>query len=166
MKTNYFSKKSNLRKLLLILLLPALIVSCAKIDLFEKQVQIPSQQWFYNNVPQFTFHIEDTSSLYNVYIVLRHTDQYNYNNIWLRMGSKVPGDSMHFQNINLILANDSRGWEGSGMDDIFEVRKNISPGPLSFKTPGDYTFSIAQIMRENPLKYVLNVGIRVEKVKM
>lgn len=166
MKTNYFSKKSNLRKLLLILLLPALIVSCAKIDLFEKQVQIPSQQWFYNNVPQFTFHIEDTSSLYNVYVVLRHTDQYNYNNIWLRMGSKVPGDSMHFQNINLILANDSRGWEGSGMDDIFEVRKNISPGPLSFKTPGDYTFSIAQIMRENPLKYVLNVGIRVEKVKM
>lgn len=166
MKTNYFSKKSNLRKLLLILLLPALIVSCAKIDLFEKQVQIPSQQWFYNNVPQFTFHIEDTSSLYNVYIVLRHTDQYNYNNIWLRMGSKVPGDSMHFQNINLILANDSKGWEGSGMDDIFEVRKNISPGPLSFKTPGDYTFSIAQIMRENPLKYLLNVGIRVEKVKM
>lgn len=166
MKTNYFSKKSNLRKLLLILLLPALIVSCAKIDLFEKQVHIPSQQWFYNNVPQFTFHIEDTSSLYNVYVVLRHTDQYNYNNIWLRMGSKVPGDSMHFQNINLILANDSRGWEGSGMDDIFEVRKNISPGPLSFKTPGDYTFSIAQIMRENPLKYVLNVGIRVEKVKM
>lgn len=166
MKTNYFSKKSDLRKLLLILLLPALIGSCAKIDLFEKQEQIPSQQWFYNNVPQFTFHIDDTSSLYNVYVVLRHTDQYNYNNIWLRMGSKVPGDSMHFQNINLILANDSKGWEGNGMDDIFEVRKNISPGPLSFKTAGDYTFSIAQIMRENPLKYILNVGIRVEKVKM
>ncbi len=166
MKTNYFCKKSDLKKLLLIFLLPALIISCAKIDLFEKQAQIPSQQWFYNNVPQFTFHIDDTSSLYNVYVVLRHTDQYNYNNIWLRLGSRVPRDSMHFQNINLILANDAKGWEGNGMDDIYEVRKNISPGPLSFKTSGDYTFSIAQIMRENPLKYILSVGIRVEKVKM
>ena len=136
------------------------------IDLFEKQAQIPSQQWFYNNIPGFTFHIEDTGALYNVYIVLRHTDQYNYNNIWLRVGSKVPGDSMYFQNINLILANDAKGWEGSGMDDIFEVRKNISPGPLSFKKPGDYTFSIGQIMRENPLKHILSVGVRVEKVKI
>jgi gliding motility-associated lipoprotein GldH len=134
--------------------------------LFEKQAQIPSQQWFYNNTPQFTFHIEDTSSLYNVYVVLRHSDLYNYNNIWLRLGTKAPSDSIHFQNINLILASDSKGWEGSGMDDIFEVRKNISPGPLSFKTPGDYTFSIAQIMRENPLRYILSVGFRVEKVKL
>ena len=166
MKTNYFCKKTSLKKLLFILLLSAFIDFLCKIDLFEKQAQIPSQQWYYNNVPQFTFHIDDTTSLYNVYIVLRHTDLYNYNNIWLRMGSESPGDSMHFQNINLILANDSKGWEGTGMDDIFEVRKNISPGPLSFKMPGDYTFSIAQIMRENPLKYILNIGVRVEKVKM
>jgi gliding motility-associated lipoprotein GldH len=155
-----------LKKLLLISILSTLIISCAKIDLFEKQAQIPSQQWFYNNTPQFTFHIEDTSSLYNVYVVLRHSDLYNYNNIWLRLGTKAPSDSIHFQNINLILASDSKGWEGSGMDDIFEVRKNISPGPLSFKTPGDYTFSIAQIMRENPLRYILSVGFRVEKVKL
>ena len=166
MKTNYFRKNFHLKKLLFIILPAIFIISCARIDLFEKQAQIPSQQWFYNDVPQFTFHIADTSSFYNVYVVLRHTDLYNYNNIWLRIGSKVPGDSMHFQNLNLILANDSRGWEGSGMDDIFEVRKNISPGPLTFKTSGDYTFSVAQIMRENPLKYILSVGIRVEKVKM
>lgn len=143
-----------------------MVISCTNIDLFEKQAQIPAQQWFYNNVPQFTFHIDDTSSFYNVYVVLRHTDLYNYNNIWLRMGSKTPGDSIHFQNINLLLASDAKGWEGSGIDDIFEVRKNISPGPLSFKKSGDYTFSIAQIMRENPLKHILSVGIRVEKAKM
>ncbi|MDP4285463.1 MAG: gliding motility lipoprotein GldH [Bacteroidota bacterium] len=155
-----------MKKLLIIPFLSILVLSCVKIELFEKQAQIPSQQWFYNYVPQFTFHIEDTSSMYNVYIVLRHTDLYNYNNIWLRMGTKAPGDSMQFQNMNLVLAHDAMGWEGSGMDDIYEVRKNISRGPASFKKPGDYTFSIAQIMRENPLKYILNVGIRVEKVKM
>ena len=155
-----------MKNFLFIALISVFFVSCGKIDLYEKQAQIPEQQWFYNYVPGFTFHIEDTSSLYNVYIVLRHTDLYNYNNIWLNIGSKTPGDSMHFQKINLILASDAKGWEGRGTSDIFEVRKNISPGPVSFKRSGDYTFSIAQIMRENPLRYILNVGIRLEKVKM
>ncbi len=80
------------------------------------------------------------------------------------MNSQAPGDTMLFQNINIELGNDAKGWEGTGMDDIFEVRKNITPGPIPFKKAGNYTFIIAQIMRENPLKHILNVGIRVEKV--
>lgn len=148
------------------MLLILLAASCIKIDQFEKTVKIPSREWFYNNTPAFTFHITDTNTLYNLYIVLRHTDAYNYNNIWLRLGTQFPGDSMKFQNINLTLASDSKGWEGNGMDDIFEVRKNISRGPVSFKKPGDYTFSVSQIMRENPLENILNVGVRVEKVNL
>ena len=148
------------------MLLILLAASCIKIDQFEKIVQMPSREWFYNNTPAFTFHITDTNFLYNLYIVLRHTDAYNYNNIWLRLGTQFPGDSMQFQNINLALASDAKGWEGTGMDDIFEVRKNISRGPISFKKPGDYTFSVSQIMRENPLENILNVGVRVERVKL
>lgn len=141
-----------------------MLISCAKIDLFEKHAKIPSQQWFYNNSPEFTFQITDTTALYNIYIVLRHTDGYNYNNIWLRLGSRAPGDTMHFQNINLTLASDAHGWDGTGAGDIFEVRKNITPGPVPFSKPGIYTFTISQIMRENPLSHILNIGLRVEKV--
>ncbi len=155
-----------MKKIIPIFVLTLLATSCIKIDQFEKTAQIPSREWFYNNSPSFTFHITDTTSLYNLYIVLRHTDAYNYNNIWLRLGSKFPGDSVQFQNINLTLANDAKGWDGTGMDDIFEVRKNISRGPVSFKKSGDYTFSVSQIMRENPLENILNVGVRVEKVNL
>ncbi|MEO8763967.1 MAG: gliding motility lipoprotein GldH [Ginsengibacter sp.] len=153
-----------MKKIIPALLLASLMVSCGKIDLFEKQTDLPAQQWYYNNIPTFTFEIADTTSLYNLYIVLRHTDAYNYNNLWLRLGSKGPGDTLRFQNINLVLASDANGWEGIGADDIFEVRKNITQGPVPFKKPGTYTFSIAQIMRENPLQHILNVGFRVEKV--
>lgn len=132
--------------------------------MFEKTVPIPSQAWFYDNKPSFTFHITDTSASYTIYIVLRHTDSYSYNNLWLIIGSQAPGDTMRSQNINLDLGNDTKGWEGTGMDDIFEVRKNITPGPVPFKKAGTYTFNISQIMRENPLRHILNVGIRVEKV--
>lgn len=153
-----------MKKGCLILIVSILFISCGKINLFEKQAVIPSQQWFYDYVPEFKFTVSDTASLYNMYVVIRHTDLYQYNNIWLRIGSQAPQDSMSFQKINLELANDKSGWEGTGMGDIFEVRKNISPGPVSFKKAGEYTFSIAQIMRENPLRYIMSVGFRIEKV--
>ncbi len=156
----------TLLKSFLLIISSVYFTSCAKIGVFEKTVPIPSQSWFYNNRPSFTFTITDTSTSYNIYIVLRHTDAYIYNNIWLALGSQAPGDTMRFQNINLELGNDAMGWEGTGMDDIFEIRKNITNGPIPFKKTGDYTFTIAQIMRENPLKHILNVGIRVEKVEL
>ena len=139
-------------------------VSCAKVDLYEKTVHIPRQSWTYDYKPSFNFLITDTSASYNVFVTLRHTDAYKYNNLWLTLGSQAPGDTLVSQNINLQLANDSKGWEGFGMDDIYEVRKNITPGPVSFRKAGTYQFSVSQIMRENPLRNVLDIGIRVEKV--
>ncbi len=165
MKAKLFFLKQHFQKSILFLIFSLMIGSCTQIDLFEKQAQIPSQQWFYDNVPQFTFHIQDTAATYHLYVVLRHTDLYQYNNIWLQIGSQAPGDSMKFQKLNLSLADDMKGWEGTGMDDIYEVRKNISAGGIGFKKQGDYTFSIAQIMRDNPLRYILNVGFRIEKVE-
>lgn len=144
--------------------LSLVLSSCGNIDLFEKQDTIPRQEWYYNNVPEFKFNIRDTSSLYNIYVVVRHTDQYNYNNIWLQIGSKFPGDSMQYKKLNLKLGNDASGWEGIGMDDIYEVRAIITPGPVAFRKSGDYVFSIGQIMRDNPLLHILNIGLRVEKV--
>lgn len=139
------------------------ISSCVRINEFEKATSIRDQKWYYQDVPEFKFDINDTTALYNVYVTLRHTDQYDYNNIWLKLSVKRPGDSTIFQKINLKLADDAKGWEGSGLNDIFEVRKLISKGPVSFPKAGEYVFTLAQIMRENPLEHVLSVGLRVEK---
>lgn len=143
-----------------------LLASCKNIDVFEKTVSIPDQNWTYNFQPSFTFNIIDTISQYNIFIIIRHSDAYKYNNIWVKTNMKFPGDSIKSQNIDLTLATDASGWKGSGMDDIFEYRKNITPGPIRLKKPGEYTFSLSQIMRENPLGHILNVGLRVEKVKL
>jgi gliding motility-associated lipoprotein GldH len=139
--------------------------SCNKVDVFEKNTAIPGHKWAYNFKPVADFTITDTSSLYNLYVVLRHTDAYGYNNIWLNIGSQSPADTMRYQRFDLQLATDARGWEGAGMDDIWEIRKSVTNGPFKFNKTGVYKFSVAQVMRENPLPEIMNVGIRVEKVK-
>jgi len=48
------------------------------------------------------------------------------------------------------------------MDDIVEHRVLLTKYPVKLKS-GQYSFSIQQIMREEPLQNMLNAGIRVEK---
>lgn len=141
------------------------IIACETIDVFEKNVSIPNHEWSSSIKPEIAFEVTDTTSLYNIYIVLRHTDAYRYKNIWINIHTQVPGDTLLKQRLDLVLAADDKGWLGSGMDDIFEHRIRITNAPQKLSKPGLYKFRIEQIMREDPLQYVMNVGIRVEKVK-
>ena len=148
-----------------IIITSTFLTSCTRLDVFEKNMVIPKNQWPYSLQPAFDFIIKDTTASYNVYIVLRHTDAYRYNNIWLDVGTQSPGDSTRYQKFELQLGTDAKGWEGTGMDDIWELRKLITNGPVKFNKAGNYHFSVAQIMRENPLPNIMNIGIRVEKIK-
>lgn len=152
-----------------LLLLAGMIISftaCKKLDVFEKNVSIPNYQWKYSFVPGFDFEITDTAAQYNLHVVLRHTDAYRYNNIWLNVTGTLQKDTLvKIPHIELPLGSDGKGWEGTGMNDIWEVRKAITKGPVQFKKAGLYHFTIAQVMREDPLANVMSIGLRVEKVR-
>lgn len=140
-------------------------ISCNQIDVFEKSTSIPDHKWNYDFKCIGAFNISDTSSFYNIYVVIRHTDAYKYNNIWLNLGLQMPGDTLITQKLNLTLGDDANGWYGSGMDDIWEVRKKLSKYPKQFKKQGTYNYSLSNIMRDNPLNNVMSAGIRIEKVR-
>ena len=116
-----------------------------------------------NNKPSVIFNITDTSSLYNIFVVIRHDDAYHYNNLWLNVTTKAPASQAVTQQVELTLANSAKGWLGSGMDDIFEHRIRITNAPIKLQK-GNYQFTLQHTMREDPLPFVLSAGIRVEKV--
>lgn len=149
-----------------LLLCSFILSSCQTIDLYEKTASIPGHKWKSSFKPSFTFTIKDTSVPYKVFVTLRHFDKYNYNNIYLNITTKQPGqDSTRSAIYPLTLGNDEEGWKGSGMDDIWEhhIQLTAPGGDFYFRKKGDYTFTIEQIMREDPLENVLNVGLRIEK---
>jgi gliding motility-associated lipoprotein GldH len=153
------------RYFLLLLFLVSLLTACTQIDLFEKNLAIPGQQWKSSFKPAINFTISDTASFYNMYVVIRHSDAYRYNNIWLKVGIQPPGDTIKQQQLDLTLATDSKGWLGTGIDDIYEHRIRITSTPYQFKKKGVYMFTLEQTMREDPLLYMMNIGLRLEKVQ-
>lgn len=135
------------------------------VGIFEKNVAIPNHSWSSSFTPAINFEVkDDTLSYYRIFVVLRHTDAYRYKNIWLIVSVQPPGDSVFVNRRNLILATDQKGWLGKGMDDIFEHRILLNPNSVKFSKRGIYKFTLQQIMRDDPLGNILNVGIRLEKV--
>ena len=156
---------SNNRLAAILLTFISFVAACGTIDVFEKNVSIPNHEWSNTFKPEIAFEISDTTSLYNIYVVLRHTDAYRYKNIYMNIYTQVPGDTLLKQRLDLQLATDDKGWLGSGMDDIFEHRIRITREPQQLSRSGLYKFKLEQIMREEPLQNIMNVGVRVEKVK-
>ena len=140
-----------------------LIQACNTLDIYEKTASLPRHEWQSSNRLPFTFDIKDSVGYYNFYFVIRHTESYHYNNIWLDLAFAFPNEKPRTQRFNIELANNNNGWLGTAMDDIIEQRVLINKQPLRLHA-GTYIFTIQQIMREDPLQNVLNAGLRVEKV--
>ncbi len=139
--------------------------SCRQVDLYENNKRIPGMEWHQSFAAEGSFEITDTLASYSLGIVLRHTDAYAYNNIWLNVGLQAPDDTMKFQKVDLRLGNDAQGWEGIGMNDIWELRKPLNATPQRFIKAGTYQFKIFQVMRDEPLRNVMSAGLRVEKAR-
>lgn len=139
--------------------------SCETVDLYEKWASMPRHEWKSDFKPSFKFVVKDSTVPYQLYVVLRHTQQYNYNNIYVNVWAKGPQqDSAVNIQQDLLLATNEKGWLGQGMDDVYSHMIKLG-NPIMLKA-GEYEFRLEQIMREDPLKHVLDAGIRIEKAGM
>jgi gliding motility-associated lipoprotein GldH len=148
----------------LCLIFGLILYSCQTIPLFEQSTIFPEHSWSSKQANTYDFNITDTSANYKIYFVIRHHNAYHYKNIWLQVAIKTAQDSIETKNVNLNMADESKGWMGTGMDDIFDQRIPLFAAPMRFKK-GMTTFTIQHTMREDPLQNILATGIRVEKIK-
>lgn len=156
-----------LKKILFSLLCASMLfAACQPVPHFQKNEAIPHNAWSYNFKPVFTFDITDSNSFYQPYFIIRHTQAYPYNNLWMWLYIKTPGDTVATKaRINITLADATGKWLGRGMGEIYEQRMPFSLGDsVDLSKPGTYTIEMEQNMRIDPLPEVLHVGVRVEKV--
>jgi gliding motility-associated lipoprotein GldH len=167
-----------------LLLLPFLIglQSCIQSPFYQKSYDLPGNKWRIDNRLTFTVDIVDTAIYYNMSLLLRHTNNYPYSNIWMKMAIKGPGDSVFRPvRIEVPLATPQGQWLGTGMGAIYEQRRmmvvdhNALPVTLDmisvsessyndiFSKRGVYEIRLEHNMREDALPDILQVGLRVEK---
>jgi gliding motility-associated lipoprotein GldH len=95
---------------------------------------------------------------------LRVTADYKYSNLFVLITQTGPDKKTKIKRYELTLANKGGEWLGEGSGNLYTYQL---PFLTNYKFPlkGTYSFYIEQNMRDNPLREVSDVGLRVEKVQ-
>ena len=137
-------------------------ISCNNSIVFEEHKSFDNQQWNTDSLMFFNCSIADTTSKNTVIIKLRHTVDYEFQNLFLFITTDIK------DTVELILANKEGKWLGSGVCDVREFEYEYRNAKL-FSTKGSYTFKIEQAMRYGSagkiqvLNNILSVGVSIEK---
>jgi gliding motility-associated lipoprotein GldH len=138
----------------------AFIAGSCRLDMYEKMHSFPKHEWSSADSAVFEVNISDSSTPHQLYLVFRHDDAFHFKNLWLNIHVTAPDTTYAFRR-EFILADNNK-WLGTGMNDIYEERIPFSPNATKFRN-GKYRFVFRQVMREDPLEKVANIGLRVEK---
>jgi gliding motility-associated lipoprotein GldH len=162
---NKTKKITTTSKFVLLLSITCLMVSCNRNDVYLQYRSLPTKGWNKDSVLTFDVPITDTTSLYNVYVNIRHRGEYPYQNLWFFLRQATPlMDTLQKDTIECYLADQRGKWLGSGVGSVYEM-PILYRQKVSFPRAGIYRYQIIQGMRDSILAGINDVGIKIEKVK-
>ena len=142
-----------------------LLASCDGQRVYENGVEFEDRAWKVIDEPRFEFTIGDTTERYDLYYNIRNSLDYPYARIFVTYHLY---DSVGKEITKKLLFNDlfdqktGAPFGDSGLGDLYDHRFPILH-MHSFGYPGRYSLKLDQLTRQDTLKGVIAVGVRVEK---
>jgi len=137
------------------------IVSCSLSNKNAQYKNVNEAGWKAKDTLSFEINVDDISKKYQLKLAVRHNKNYEFNNFWVRIIQKAPKEKADLKNIEIPLYNKIGKpygkCTGSLCTQIFPIEKSIQ-----FKHKGKYTIEVIQLMRQEPLLGIKDVGVILE----
>jgi gliding motility-associated lipoprotein GldH len=145
-----------------ILLIAGVISACNDKNLVvDTNREIVKHNWSYIDKVKIPVTISNTAKFYNIYLNLRHSGDYKYSNIFILVHQISPKGKVKTERKEIKLANPDGEWLGKGSGNIYSCQI-LFQKQIKFSDMGKYQFELEQNMRDNPLREVIDAGLRVE----
>lgn len=145
-----------------LLVIVSLLFSCQGNTVYDEVVSVNNGNWDKNEAAHFEVEVKDTAAYYNFYLSVYNTTNYRYSNLYVFLTTEFPNGNKSRDTIECTLADPSGKWLGKGWGNVKESGILLKSG-LQFPMSGKYQFFIQQAMRQDTLKDIKRVGIRLEK---
>jgi gliding motility-associated lipoprotein GldH len=151
-----------MKKVYYFLLLLTLFTSCNTKTIYDESLIIPEEAWLSTMPAYFDVEVEDTLTYNTLYLRISNTVNYKYQNIYFFVTLILPNGQVARDTVNCDLANNYGEWYGTGMGKTktlqFPYRTNFL-----FPYTGSYRFYIEQAMRQDTLRGIKAIGLKIEK---
>ena len=131
-----------------------------------------SEPWHKDEVIEFKVTPPDTLNPYSLFVNIRNTNDYKFNNLFLIVEMNYPHGKVVKDTLEYRMTSPEGKFLGTGFTDIKENKlwyKGYEK-PFIFSESGDYIFKIQHAMRENgsiggleKLDGIIDVGLRIER---
>ena len=145
-----------------LLLLLFCVSACDTKTIYDENLTIPEEAWCSTMPAYFMVDVADTLTYNTLYLTVSNTVNYKYQNIYFFVTLLLPNGQVARDTVNCDLANDYGEWYGKGMGKTktlqFPYRTNFL-----FPYTGTYKFYIEQAMRDDTLKGIKAIGLKIEQ---
>ena len=136
--------------------------ACGPSSLFDEEKTVPNGQWAYRDTLDFKFNVPDTSALYNLYVNFLYADSFPNQNVYVKFYTRFPDGKrlstpLSFDFFDPI-GNPAGKCSGKECRAQIAIQQNAF-----FEKAGEYTITLEQFGRLDPLPGIKKVGLSVEK---
>lgn len=159
--------RSNI--VLFVLILSFVIVACDSNRIYDEYKSVPDV-WNKDSIIGFNINPPDSLNRYNLFVNLRNTNEYKYNNLFLIVEMVFPHGKTIKDTLEYKMADPTGKLLGSGLTDVKENKLWYKEN-IIFNEAGLYKVNIQHAMRENgkvngvvDLEGITDVGFRIERI--
>ena len=157
----------RMNRLLALLLLVSFFVSCESNTVFTESKAMDG--YWGQEVVEFSLPQLDSLKNYNLFVNIRNTNEYKYNNIFLIVSINFPHGKIVTDTLEYRMANPDGTWMGQGIGDMKENKLWYKEN-VRFFEKGTYNITVEQAMRDNgevegvkKLEGITDVGVTIEE---
>ena len=149
---------------LALLVLPFLLFSCDTSRVFEQNVPVAEGVWKSNEAVSFAAEIGEIGKIKNLYFNLRNDLTYTYSNLYVLSELTLPNGNTEKDTLEFILCDRSGKWLGNTSGGLV-THQILFQRKVRFPTPGTYNFKFMQVMRDEKLGGIKEIGLRIENAE-
>ena len=135
----------------LLLFLAVSFVTCQNDNKKESYHSFNNNTWNTDSIVSFEFDNIDTTNPHDMYLMVRHTTSYKFQNLFLFTNFENQEDTLE-----VFLSEKSGKWLGKGFGETKELKIKIKDN-VNFKENQDQKFSVEQAMRYEGLEKIINL---------
>ena len=126
-------------------------IACQNSKTQYKYYVFENEKWNSDSIVKFNFDNIDTAASYDIYLKIRHSVDYRFQNLFLFSNINNEKDT-----IEIFLSQKNGKWNGKGFGDIKEIDFLISK-ETTFSSFDEANFSFEQAMRHNDLEQIIQL---------
>lgn len=155
-------------KQLILVIVSILLYSCNSNIVYEKTISFNNDEWKENRVAIFEVKGIDTTGRYDINIIVRNTNEYEFSSIYLISKINKSNKTVEVDTLEYLMANPDGSWLGTG--NLVKESWLAYKTNYQFEQDSIYAINIVQANRKNDnvtgvknLKGITDIGIQITK---